>query len=284
MSKKAKKSNVSKSIVKKVQSKKKKGTITITNEPAKIKNVREALMLFQRESIVLARNGKGKSMSGKEYKYVTLDDLIESVRPSLDKFGMGFTQIVDGDQLVTEVFHVESDTSIVSKLSLGKPSAMQDLGGRITYARRYSLTAILGLSAEEDIDAKPVSDDVEKNAGLVAGPGPSAPKAEHVPTPEELALAKKKAKEDFDNFEGKPSEKKTEVNHEKTDKPVQTGDMFKKPERSVAFSKAETAINSAYSASALVRIGEQISASVKLNEEEKAELRVMVDKKVADLK
>ena len=98
------------------------------------------------------RNGTGKS-NGKEYKYVTLDDLINLVRPALMEEGMLFTQLIQTDTMETKLIHADSGTEIVSTINLESQTICRDYGARITYARRYALTAILGLNAEEDTDA-----------------------------------------------------------------------------------------------------------------------------------
>lgn len=118
-------------------------------------NVYEGLLYFQKERVTIPRNGVGKSNSS-TYKYATLDDTINTVRPLIEKYGLGFTQLLDGENLVTELFHAESGTKITSTAPLGKPTSSQDMGARITYIRRYTLTSILALSGDEDTDAKPV--------------------------------------------------------------------------------------------------------------------------------
>lgn len=129
----------------------------VQTKPKKAKgyaNIKSAFFAFQGEKLVLPRNGQGKSNGGKPYKYVTLDDLIDRVIPVLQKYGLGFTQVVMNEKLLTELFHADSNTSLtISEIMLGKPESVQDYGGRITYTKRYALTALLGLSAEEDIDA-----------------------------------------------------------------------------------------------------------------------------------
>lgn len=120
------------------------------------KSVESALFAFQSKKLVLSRNGVSKS-NGKEYKYVTLDDLIDAVRPGLMEQGLLFTQLIQTDTMETKLIHAETGTSISSVINLGKPNNMQEYGARITYARRYALTAILGLNAEEDTDAVVVS-------------------------------------------------------------------------------------------------------------------------------
>lgn len=51
---------------------------------------------------------------------------------------------------ITRITHTESGQSVESSLSLGQQPDMQKLGSAITYARRYTLSALLGMQAEDD--------------------------------------------------------------------------------------------------------------------------------------
>jgi len=212
-----------------------------------IKNIEQALFMFQGEAIVLPRNGTGKSKSGATYKYVTLDDLINGTRPFLMKYGIGFTQLVNNDKLNTVLFHSDSDTKMTSEINLGSPKEMQDYGSRITYARRYSLQSILGLSAEEDTDAVPTLD-VLNTLALKNG-------SDSVKVPGFI----------------KPSDGVANIAQvlETATPPVED-----KPStvRSEAYIKAHIAIETSYGTEALDLIKDRINASARLNDEEKASL------------
>lgn len=205
------------------------------------KNIYEALLAFQKERITIPRNGVGRTSSGQPYKYSTLDDTINTIRPVLEKYGMGFTQIVINDQLLTELFHAESETKISSTAPLGKPASMQDYGGRITYLRRYTLTAQLGLSGDEDTDAVPTATVPDKAESFSAPIKPET--AEQGQNSEEVAPTA----------------------------PATPPQMPVAP-RSEFFVKARTMIEAAYSGEALEVILRQIGLSKRLSESEKVEL------------
>lgn len=124
------------------------------------RDVWSALSDFQSQMKPLPRNGKG-SINGKEYSWVTLDDLVEGTRELLRKNGLVISQALDEKQnLVTVLHHIASLSDITSVFPLGIPSNIQELGARITYLRRYEMTALLGISAETDVDGaapKPAS-------------------------------------------------------------------------------------------------------------------------------
>jgi hypothetical protein len=204
-----------------------------TKKPKSAKNIQEALFLFQQEKLVLPRNGSGKTMNGKVYKYVTLDEMLQTAGPVLHKYGIGFTQLVQTDKMETKLFHVESGTELTSVINLGSPNNMQDYGGRITYAKRYALGALLGLSSEEDVDATPIPEDKK------AGDTPVKPTDEAPAT--KLNAAEKQPEAE-------------------------------KVQRSESFMKAQGMIDSAVSAEALEMIKGQIGRSPRFNEAEKSEL------------
>lgn len=102
----------------------------------------------------------GKSQG---YVYVELDVILDLVRPVLAKHGLGLTQSWterDGkDLLVTLLFHTSGGylhSEMPLRLgNLRHGSDMQQLGAALTYARKYSVLALLGLVGDKDEDAAP---------------------------------------------------------------------------------------------------------------------------------
>ena len=89
-------------------------------------------------------------------KYAPLDGIIESTRPILAKHGLAVMQspvFEDGKAGVETTIVHKDGHSISSTLLLPiKDQSPQGVGGAITYARRYSLAAVLGIAAEDDLD------------------------------------------------------------------------------------------------------------------------------------
>lgn len=88
-------------------------------------------------------------------KYADLAAIIDGTREALAKNGLAFTQAVSVNDLVmveTLLMH-ESGEWVKGAISL-KPKAddPQAAGSAITYGRRYSLGAILGVASEDDDD------------------------------------------------------------------------------------------------------------------------------------
>lgn len=114
----------------------------------------KALANFQQEVPVIH-----KGTSGYGYTYANLSQIFEVINPLMKKHGLGFSQLIQGGQIETILFHVESGESIRSltdipqNVSLKGMNDFQVLGSAITYLRRYSLSSILGLVTDKDTDA-----------------------------------------------------------------------------------------------------------------------------------
>lgn len=91
-------------------------------------------------------------------KYVTLDNLWDVVRPILEENQLMVMQFptTEGDllKLETRFVHVPSGNALTNTLSMALRTGFtpQDIGSAITYARRYSLAAMLGVVADPDDD------------------------------------------------------------------------------------------------------------------------------------
>jgi hypothetical protein len=76
----------------------------------------------------------------------------------LSKNGLVIVQALAGEYLVTSLYHVsgqfiQSETPFSPMSGNRGTNSLQELGGGITYARRYSLSALLSLSVDADDDA-----------------------------------------------------------------------------------------------------------------------------------
>ena len=124
-----------------------------------IANLAAALAKFQAEVIDPTKDEKNPFFKS---KYVPLDGLIAAVRPVLTKHGLSYLQFPSGDGqnvTVTTVLLHESGEYIESDpftLRAAKVDA-QGAGSAVTYARRYSLSAILGVAWQEDDDGNAAS-------------------------------------------------------------------------------------------------------------------------------
>jgi len=113
-------------------------------------------------------------------KYATLLSVWDSCRESLGKAGLAVVQTPTAAPaghaaLVTMLVHAESGEWIRDMVAT--PIAKQDpqgVGSAITYLRRYSLAAALGIVADEDDDAAAASHKPGAPPSRTGTPGPAA--------------------------------------------------------------------------------------------------------------
>lgn len=88
------------------------------------------------------------------YSFADLADVLDAIRQPMTSAGLSVAQTIETEprlHLATTLMHA-SGQSIVSRYPLTPMTSQQDMGSQITYARRYSLCAIVGVAAEEDRD------------------------------------------------------------------------------------------------------------------------------------
>ncbi len=98
-----------------------------------------------------------KDSKGYGYNYASLDNIVAIITPFLKENNLGFTHTFDGTDIICTLFSTEDENVITSRLSLPQETLKgmnmsQSMGASITYARRYTLSAILGLVTDEDTD------------------------------------------------------------------------------------------------------------------------------------
>ena len=122
----------------------------------KTSSLAAALAAVQAELQDPKPNKKAQMRGRSNYRYAGLDDLLSVVRPVLAAHGVAFTQTLDlvGDRVVLKTrLWVEGGEEVTSLYPMEWKGSHHDKGSEITYARRYSLEAIVGVSATEDDDA-----------------------------------------------------------------------------------------------------------------------------------
>ncbi len=109
--------------------------------------------VIPKDSEVEVKSKEGKLLY--KYKYADLTTIISHTRPAMSKNGLSFTQgIVDGG-FATLVLHDSGQSLETGFIPCEVPrnADMKQVAGMITYVKRISLTAALGVSADEDVDA-----------------------------------------------------------------------------------------------------------------------------------
>lgn len=124
------------------------------------------------------KTAKVKTSKGYDYSYSYSDlaTVVETNKATLAKHGLSVTQPLMQDELgfylETLLMH-SSGQWISSRHPLPASVPPQELGSALTYARRYSLSAILGIAADTDDDAA-AAQDGHKAASSVVIPGTKA--------------------------------------------------------------------------------------------------------------
>lgn len=145
----------------------------------------------QRNRSVNVRTRSGDTYS---FKYATLDAIIDAVRKPLSENGLWFTQIMRHDwdsrkyTLVTKLVHSSGQWIGTEVPLLVEEAGNQKFGSALTFMRRYSLSALLGIAAEEDDDGN----QADGNEAVVSERKPPAPR------PSKIAPQKAEVPTNFD--------------------------------------------------------------------------------------
>lgn len=113
------------------------------------------------------------------YDYADLSEILDATVPALSEHGLVISQattLLDNQLiLATRLFHT-SGQWLEATYPLALYTKPQEQGSAITYARRYTLGALLGISAESDDDAQTAQHaEPVKAAPLPPKPTPTEP-------------------------------------------------------------------------------------------------------------
>lgn len=133
----------------------------------------------------------GKTANAQYGKFADLETVLSTVTPHLIKNGLVVSQTFEPSEgvdpiLVTKLLHV-SGAELVSRLPMiiGKGrNALHDFGGSCTYLKRYALLAMLGLTADMDMDGDFADDKPEAKPPVKKAPAVKEVSAEDQPLSE----------------------------------------------------------------------------------------------------
>ncbi len=130
-----------------------------------IKNISKAMAQFQAEVKNPANTANNPFFKS---KYAPLNDVLNLVRPILTKHGLSVLQSPSGDgehiAVTTLITHESGEWIESDPLTLKADKATaQGAGSAVTYARRYALSAMLGISSEDDDDGNYASGTDKQN-------------------------------------------------------------------------------------------------------------------------
>jgi hypothetical protein len=131
-------------------------------------------------------DARGQVRGRQDYVYLSLPALLEYVRKEFGRKGLAFSQDVSGDStgilVKTVILHLSGQWFELGPAFIPATGGPQDWGSAITYARRYSLAAAVGLAADEDDDAARATRPASKKQG--AGTSATEAKPEETPVAE----------------------------------------------------------------------------------------------------
>jgi hypothetical protein len=110
-----------------------------------------------------------KDSTGHNYKYANLTALHNGVKPALQANNVLLAQpiiYIEDKMFVYTILRHISGEYVKSRIEIIRPAVndMKIVGAQITYARRYSLSAMLGVTTEEDDDCEEQSGSVREEA------------------------------------------------------------------------------------------------------------------------
>jgi len=114
-------------------------------------NLNEAMAAFHAEFQAVAKDGQSN-----RNKYVTLDGILNVVRPLLAKHGLSIMQPINGTNITTMLRHKSGEFVAASMpfkpMTSNGTNDLQNAGGGFTYIKRYTLSAMLSISTDHDDD------------------------------------------------------------------------------------------------------------------------------------
>ena len=147
-----------------------------------LKEIGKALSIFQTKMDKIKKDSKNPYFNS---KYASLSTIQEAIQLPLAECDLVYSQLPDEDCLTTILIHHPSGEYLQSCYNI-HPAKIdpQGIGSAITYARRYALSAILGLNVDDDDDGNAASQPTaprqqanhapNNTPGAKIGPNPSA--------------------------------------------------------------------------------------------------------------
>jgi len=112
-----------------------------------IKHINQKLFNLQQEIGAISKDASNPFYKS---KYFDINSLIKQLNPLLLKHKLLLLQPIEDNMVVSRIICIESNSAVNSFLTIPAVSDPQKLGSAITYLRRYTLSSLLGLQAEDD--------------------------------------------------------------------------------------------------------------------------------------
>ncbi len=128
-----------------------------------IKELSAAMVKFQGEVPIVKFDEKVKvtlkSGGSYSFQYASMGAIKETCKPILAKHGLAVIQLIGEKHLTTMLLHESGEyISEAMELRMRENMSPQEIGSLVTYMKRYSYSAALGLVTDEDEDGNIASD------------------------------------------------------------------------------------------------------------------------------
>jgi hypothetical protein len=135
----------------------------VSNETAPLGVLAQALRQAQKKfgPIKKTKEGGGGKYT---YRYAPMEELLNATREPLGEQGLTVSQPVEGNKVNTFLIH-DNGARLESWMCFPENLTPQDVGGWVSYLRRYLYAAILAIAAEEDTDAQNVGEGAQSRRG-----------------------------------------------------------------------------------------------------------------------
>ena len=156
-----------------------------------IKNLAVAQANIQKEIEDIAKDSEGYG-----YNYTSYDALVKHLRPLLTKHGISFIQIPVGhdNQIGVRTVYMHTSGEWISSVVLSpivesrQMNVYQSVGSAITYFRRYSLSAFVGIASDEVNDASTVQAKPKPKQETVKNPAKVKVSGDPISSPDAVIL------------------------------------------------------------------------------------------------
>lgn len=136
---------------------------------------------FDKDKTANVRMKNGGTFS---YSYSSLDSVLSACRPVLSKHGLAISWVFEAGErhgwVITRLLW--GSETLESRLPAYGGNDMQSLGSAITYAKRYGLTGLIGVTAEEDDDGASAGTQAQQQKPATRAPA-ATPPASQEPAP-----------------------------------------------------------------------------------------------------
>ena len=116
-----------------------------------INEIAKALSEFQ-SNLPKIEKDANVNLGSYSFSYAPLETIIQAIKPLLKQTGLSFLHVMNDSILECIILHSSGQCINTGGIAIKMSNKMQDMGSSMTYARRYTLCAALGIVAEDDDD------------------------------------------------------------------------------------------------------------------------------------